>query len=396
MSLVKIVDEIMSEADTASPTLGIRRIIISNPRNASNIYKKIAAVPVSLKDGAVLQFSFYTANKVFHYNLYGENIREKLLEAAGLGYKQWEIEGNTFNFKLLVNKKGEYKRINLKSPLQLAKNTEPNPHNRVKNHILKEGEAFDFLIHLGLMNEDGQVYKDKQKKLRQINKFLEIAGNVATYVDDGAHILDFGCGKSYLTFALYHYLNFILDKNVKISGLDLKEDVVAHCNELSERCGYDNLRFYCGDAAKFNEFGSVGNTGMMVTLHACDTATDYALAYAVQNNVKVILSVPCCQHELFGQIKNETLAPVLKYGILKERFSALLTDTVRGQLLEAAGYSVSIMEFVDMDFTAKNVMIRAIKTKSDFDFEKFKSCYEFCNEFSVEPMLYRILESLKR
>ena len=365
---------------------GVNRIIISNPRNAANIYKKIVALPVKLKDREVLQFSFYAADKVLHHNLFGHEIERKLREIACLGYKQWEVDCGESSFRLLVGKKGNFKRINEKNPSGFVPDS---AHNRVKNHIFKEGEPLPCLINLGLMNKEGKVFKDKQKKFRQINKFLEIVDTVAAYVADEAHILDFGCGKSYLTFALYYYLNIILGKNVKITGVDLKEDVVLHCNELAIKCGYDNLRFYCGNV---NEFEQIKDCNMIVTLHACDIATDFALSYAVQNGVKIILSVPCCQHELFGQISSETLAPILKHGTLKERFSTVLTDAIRGQLLEAAGYRVSIMEFTDMENTAKNIMIRAVKIKDKADNEKLKDCLALCQEFSAEPTLYKLLE----
>ncbi|MCL2564618.1 MAG: SAM-dependent methyltransferase [Defluviitaleaceae bacterium] len=370
----------------AAVNAGVNRLIISNPHKAANECKKIVALPIKLKDREVLQFSFYTADKVFHYNLLEDEIEGKLREIEGLGYKQWEIDCGEGSFKLLVGKKGNFKRINIKNPPNFVADL---AHNKVKNHILKEGEPLDILINLGLMNKEGTVYKDKQKKFRQINKFLEIVDTVEAYVDDEAHILDFGCGKSYLTFVIYHYFNFILGKNVKITGVDLKEDVVAHCNELAIKCGYENLSFHYGDVSKFEW---IKDCNMMVTLHACDTATDFALNYALQNGVKVILSAPCCQHELFGQIKSEVFAPMLKHGILKERFSALLTDAVRGQLLEAMGYRVGIMEFIDMEHTAKNIMIRAVKISDRVDDEKLEAALMLCREFSVEPMLGKLLK----
>jgi len=375
------VDEILAAINT-----GVNRIIISSPHKASNEYKKIVALPIKLKDREVLQFSFYTGDKVLHYNLAGGEIEAKLREIASLGYKQWEIDCGEHSFKLLVGKKGNFKRINEKTPSNFVPDL---THNRVKNHMLKDGEPLDMLIALGLMNKEGAVYKDKQKKFRQINKFLEIVDTVEAYVDNEAHILDFGCGKSYLTFAIYHYFNFILGKNVKITGVDLKEDVVAHCNELALKCGYENLQFYCGDVSKFEQ---IKDCDMMVTLHACDTATDFTLNYAVQNGVKVILSVPCCQHELFEQISSKALAPILKHGTLKERFSAILTDAVRGQLLESVGYRVNIMEFIDMEHTAKNIMIKAVKSSDGMDGEKLEATLRLCRRFSVEPTLYKLLE----
>jgi len=384
----KIIYEIMGAYEEG----GISRITVSNPMRRSNIYKKIAALPITLKDGEVLQFSFYAADKVYHYNLKGDEIREKLSEIAHLGYKLWDVEDSHGSFKLLVNKKGSYKKIMEKNSKAHSVKAEPKPHNKVKNHILKEGLPLDFLIKLGVMNKEGQVFSHKQRKFKQINKFLEIVEDVAADVAVGSHILDFGCGKSYLSFALYYYLNIVLHKNVKITGLDLKKDVVAHCNELAADCAYDNLAFHCGDAADFTLLNTASKISMMVTLHACDTATDYALAFAVKNNIAVILSAPCCQHELFSQIKNETLAPFLKHGLLKERFASLLTDAIRGQLLEAFGYRVNIVEFIDAEHTAKNIMIRAVKTRGSIDYEKIEACKKLCDKFSASPMLYTLLE----
>ena len=388
----KIVEEIIGPESAGSDSARhIRRIIISNPKNTAAVYKKIVALPVSLKDRQVLNFSCYAKDKVFHYNLTGEAVRAKLLEIAEMGYKQWEVKSSEGSFTLLVGKKGNYKRINLKNKESPAEYLASNPHNRVKNHVLKEGGPLELLINLGLMNKEGRIFKDKQRKFRQINKFLEIADTIAPYVENGSHILDFGCGKSYLTFALYHYFNVAEGKSVKITGLDLKEDVVAHCNQLAKQMGYENLVFLQGDAARFNEFGETEKISMMVTLHACDTATDYALAYGVLADVKVILSVPCCQHELLGQIKNDTLKPLLKHGVLKERFSSLLTDALRGSLLEAAGYRVSIMEFIDIEQTAKNIMIRAVKTGGGADFEKLRAYLCLAGAFSAKPTLYKLL-----
>ena len=361
------------------------RLIISSPRAASNIYKKIATVPVIIKGERVVQFSFHAADKVVHYNLDGTEIRRKLEEIYELGYKQWEVECGVGSFKLLVGKKGNYKKIS--EPKEVAPiNYE---HNRAKNHILKDNEPNELLIKLGLMGKNGKVYADKQRKFRQINKFLEVLASVEKSVPEGAHILDFGCGKSYLSFALYHYFNFVLGKNVSVTGLDLKKDVIEHCARLSDELGYDNLSFYCGDIA---EFGGDRKIDMMITLHACDTATDYALLHAVNAGAKVILSVPCCQHELFTQIDNEIFSPILKHGALKEQFASLLTDALRGQLLEALGYDVSVMEFAGFEDTAKNLMIRAVKVRNAVGIEKLETYQALAREFGVEPKLYGLLK----
>ena len=382
--LNSFLESALDELDTAISDKDFSRLIISSPRAASNIYKKIVAVPIIIKNTALVQFSFYAADKVVHHNAAGVEIRHKLEEIYELSYKQWEIDCGVHSFKLLIGKKGNYKKI--AAPKEAA--PIDYSHNRTKNHILKDGEANDLLIKLGLMSKDGKIYADKQRKFRQINKFLEVLSNIAPHVKDDAHILDFGCGKSYLSFALYHYFNFVLDKNVTVTGLDLKADVIEHCNERAAHLGYDNLAFHCGDIRDFESFDELD---MVVTLHACDTATDYALAHALNKGAKIILSVPCCQHELFPQIDNELLEPILKHGALKERFASLLTDALRGQLLEALGYDVSIVEFTSYEDTAKNLMIRAVKARDGVNSDKLEKYQELAKEFGVEPMLYGLV-----
>ena len=234
-------------------------------------------------------------------------------------------------------------------------------HNRSKSYILKEGECVDFLVDLGVMTKDGKVVKAKYDKYRQINRFLEFIEDIIPQLDKSSEqtIIDFGCGKSYLTFAMYYYLKVLKGYDIRIVGLDLKEDVIEKCNLLSKKYGYDKLKFLVGDIASYED---VTKVDMVVTLHACDTATDYALAKAVKWGAKVILSVPCCQHEANTMIKNELLSPVFSYGILKERMAAIFTDAVRTNLLEEAGYQTQILEFIDMEHTPKNLLIRAVYT----------------------------------
>ena len=235
-------------------------------------------------------------------------------------------------------------------------------HNRVKQYILKEGTAVPFLVDLGVMNREGKIHNTSYDKFKQINRFLEFIEDIlpALSREREITILDFGCGKSYLTFAMYYYLKELKGYDVNIIGLDLKEDVIKKCNGLAGKYGYDKLHFLHGDIA---DYAGVQKVDMVVTLHACDKATDYALAKAVAWDAQVILSVPCCQHELNSQIHNELLEPVLKYGILKERISALLTDGIRAELLESQGYSTQILEFIDMEHTPKNLLIRAVKNE---------------------------------
>lgn len=255
-------------------------------------------------------------------------------------------------------------------------------HNRTKKYVLPQNKPVDFLVELGVMTVEGKVKDKKYDKFRQINRFLEFVEDIADKLPDDREItiLDFGCGKSYLTFAIYYYLHEMKKMDVRIIGLDLKKDVIEKCNRLKEKLNYEKLTFLNGDIADYNELSKVD---MVVTLHACDTATDYALAKAVAWNAKVILSVPCCQHELNKQIKCETLQPVLKYGLLKERMSALFTDGLRASLLEQQGYNVQILEFIDMEHTPKNILIRAVKNskKNNKDNEKMTKSYMNCRNF---------------
>lgn len=234
-------------------------------------------------------------------------------------------------------------------------------HNRQKQYILKEGIPVPFLVDLGVMTADGKIIRLQYDKFRQINRFLELIEDILPELPRNREIriLDFGCGKSYLTFAMYYYLHELKGYPIRVTGLDLKQDVIEHCSRLAAAYGYDNLEFLCGDIAYYD---GCSHVDMVVTLHACDTATDYALAKAVGWGARVILSVPCCQHELNRQIENDLLSPVLHYGILKERMSALLTDGIRAQLLEEHGYRTQLLEFIDMEHTPKNLLIRAVFT----------------------------------
>lgn len=233
-------------------------------------------------------------------------------------------------------------------------------HNRQKRYILEEGKPVAFLEDLGVMTADGKVIRSRYDKFRQINRFLEFIEDILPRLDKSREnvIIDFGCGKSYLTFAMYYYLHELRGYEVRIIGLDLKQDVIDRCNRLSEAYGFDKLKFYHGDIASYD---GVDHVDMVVTLHACDTATDYALEKAVKWDASVILSVPCCQHELNKQMDNELLRPVLQYGLIKERMAALYTDALRAEILENRGYRTQILEFIDMEHTPKNILIRAVK-----------------------------------
>lgn len=328
---------------------------LSSPRQ-KNIPKKISLRLLKVKNKLAYQFSYYQAQKVIHKNVDVNECGKFLLDLLK-DYKQALFCTDSEDYQVLLNRNNEATILRKKSKKEKLEVLE---HNRPKNYILKEGQPIPFLVHLGVMSSAGKVFADKYDKFRQINRFLEMIADVLTQLpcDRKIKIVDFGCGKAYLTFALYYYLHIQNHLDVQMVGLDLKEDVVDFCQKIAQQLQFSQLHFQKGDIQTYSLEDSID---MMVCLHACDTATDYALEKAVRWNAKVILAVPCCQHELFKQIESPNLEPLLKHGILKERFSALITDAVRAQFLEMMGYKTQILEFIDMEHTPKNLLIRAVK-----------------------------------
>ena len=383
------------------------RGILSNPAKNAD-FKKIRIAPVNTKSGLCFHVEKFTEKQAFHENLSKDEIFAFIEDSIPEKYRQAVFETETGTISVLANKKGKVSIIR-KNAVQKncsdGKCAEKNgkseiaSQNRKKQYILKEGVPVPFLVELGVMTKDGTVVAQKYDKFRQINRFLEYIDDVLEDVlvqPDGSQkteisIIDFGCGKSYLTFAVYYYLTELKKIDARIIGLDLKTDVIEHCNALAEKLGYNSLKFQTGDIAQFEK-----NTGfdMMITLHACDTATDYALARAVNWNIPVILSVPCCQHELNKNIEKLSVSPefavLLKYGIIRERFASLATDAMRAELLESSGYSVQLLEFIDMTHTPKNILIRAVKKheKSDKQTEAFVSLKK---ALGVSPVLEKLL-----
>lgn len=368
------------------------QVILSSPKskNEKLTAKKIIVRPVQLKQGLYYQFESYYANKVLHENVSPADTAEKLMPLMIDQYKQTNIKQKQCQLHILTNKKGQLtiKRKEVEQVKEIA----PRTHNRQKHRLLEEGKPIAFLVELGIMTADGKVHAKKQDKFKQINRFLEMVEDVVDALpnDRTIKIIDFGCGKSYLTFALYHYLTIERNRSVDIIGLDLKQDVIAFCNSLAQKLQYDQLKFIVGDIADFNE---LSEADMVVTLHACDTATDAAISKAVTWGAAVIMSVPCCQHELFPQVKSELLAPLLTQGLLKERFSALATDGMRGQLLEVIGYKVQMLEFIDPEHTPKNLMIRAVRPKAlTFNQSKWEQYHAFKSLIGVEHTLEKLLD----
>ena len=343
--------------DTFSDRL--KQVVLSNSRDKEKI-SKVKIRPVMLKDTLVFQESAYIGTKVFHENYSEGEIIQKTEEYMETVFKQAEIETVDFKAVVLVSKKG---KITVKK--QLIKGGEKTEvrleHNRKKQYVLQADKPIGFLVDLGVQNKDGNINKSRYDKYKQINRYLEFIRDILPHLDKDRtiRIIDFGCGKSYLTFAMYYYLHEMLGYNLSVVGLDLKEDVIEKCNALSQKYGYDNLRFIRGDIATYEDTQDVD---MVVSLHACDTATDLALIKAINWNAKVIFAVPCCQHEVNRQIKSELLSPALKYGLIKERMSALLTDAIRANMLEEVGYDTDVLEFIDMEHTPKNILIRGVKS----------------------------------
>ena len=340
------------------------RIIVSNKRNKGECtdIRKIKVRPVMVKQQLMYQMERFKGTQIFHENYSKEELIDQLVSYLETEFGQMELHSRTMSATVLISKKGKVtiKRRNCAQAQSWEEGDATRLlHNKEKRHILMEGQPVPFLEELGVQTRDGKIVKGKYNKFKQINRYLEfIADSVPELQeDDRIRIVDFGGGKSYLTFALYHYLKVMLKKDVSIIGLDLKEKVIEECSLLASRLGYADLRFMTGDIGSYQGGEEIH---MVVSLHACDTATDYALMQAIRWKAKVILAVPCCQHEVAGQIENTMLYPLLKYGFIKEKLASLVTDGIRANLLEEHGYHVQVMEFIDMEHTPKNLLIRAV------------------------------------
>ena len=345
---------------------------------------KIKVRPVAMKDKIEYQVSEFIGRKVFHKNYKKDELKKKITDWMQEDYKQAQFTMTDATAQILSGKHSQTVKYKKCKEVRVQRDLS---HNRTKRYILPEGTPVGFLIDLGVMTKEGKIVRQKYDKYRQINRFLEFVEDILPQLSKEREqtIIDFGCGKSYLTFAMYYYLKEVKGYPVRITGLDLKKDVIAHCNELKDKYGYGKLSFLVGDIASYTDVDAVD---MVVTLHACDTATDYALAKAVQWGAKVILSVPCCQHEANRMMENELLQPVLQYGILKERMAAIMTDAVRANLLTAKGYDTQILEFIDMEHTPKNLLIRAVRTGKRSDQGKVEKMLAALN---IHPTLDRLL-----
>lgn len=363
------------------------RATFSQPRTKADGLLRIKAKPIELKGELHIQFEEQFERVLNHHNISADGV-ELFLTNVLMRFKQVQAEFTGEIIQIQLTKKF---KVSWKSSVTETTRTADLSHNRKKNYLLEEGTPYPFLIRLGVQTADGKIKKQKHDKFRQINRFIE-------YIDDAlAHlpknrtvrILDFGSGKSYLTFALYHYLHIEKGLDVHVTGLDLKKEVIEECSEIARDLEYNHLEFLVGD---INDYEDETSVDMVVTLHACDTATDMALARAVRWGASVILSVPCCQHELFSQIQSTALDVMLQHGLVKERFSALATDSMRAELLTLAGYETQLLEFIDMAHTPKNILIRAYhsgKQPSSESVERYKS---FRDLLQAKPFLEKELK----
>ena len=351
----------------------------------------------------------FTKTQVFHQHFTEAQLQDFLEKHAGKTFKNCVERSDTSEITIMANKKGKITRLERPLPQNQKSSASSNslkilPAAKKKNYLLPEGNPVPFLVLLGLMNSDGKVIKSKYDKFRQINRFLEFVDDILQPVlelkqkagegpDSPVRIADFGCGKSYLTFAVHYLLTQIKGISCQTEGLDLKEDVIKYCNDITNKLGLKNLIFHTGN---ISDYSGKDNPDIVITLHACDTATDFALEYAVERGAKAILSVPCCQHQInqeLGKQKTDNLPqafePLLKWGIIREKFSSLVTDALRGQWLENQGYKVQMLEFIDMEHTPKNILIRAIK--SDGEKKKMQDLEkpELLQALNINPQIWK-------
>ena len=362
---------------------------ISQPRQKSNEVKRVKLKPLQLRGIYTIQIEYQYERILKHENIaladFNEHF-EELLEQ----FRQIHAEFTDQTVQIQLSKKN---KVLWKSNKQETAKQVNLSHNRKKQYLLDENKPYPFLIRLGVQSPDGKVKKQKYDKFKQINRFIEFIDDSLKHLpqDRTIRILDFGSGKSYLTFALYHYLHVEKGLDIHVTGVDLKKEVIEHCNEIAHDLHYDHLEFLVGD---INDFNDETKVDMIVTLHACDVATDMALARAVKWGAKVILSVPCCQHELNRQMDAPNLNVMLQHGLIRERFAALATDSIRAELLKLVGYEAQLVEFIDMENTPKNILIRAYYNGKKPSVEDRAQYNAFVSMLGAEPFLQKELQHL--
>ncbi|NYF25881.1 SAM-dependent methyltransferase [Sporosarcina sp. JAI121] len=385
MQFEELVDELTRRMTDGSFIGGT----ISQSRAKTDDLKRVKVKPVEIKGQLHIQFEYQYERVLNHENITTDALRSHLQQLLER-FRQVHAEFSDEKIQVQLTKKF---KVMWKSEKVASGKVVDLSHNRKKNYLLDENTPYPFLIRLGVQTPDGKVKKQKHDKFRQINRFVEFIDDSLAHLpkDRTVRILDFGSGKSYLTFALYHYLRIEKGLDIKVTGLDLKKEVIEECSTIAEDLGYDNLEFLVGDINDYNDETSVD---MVVTLHACDVATDMALARAVKWGAKVILSVPCCQHELFSQVNSTALDVMLQHGLIKERFAALATDSIRAELLSLVGYEAQLLEFIDMEHTPKNILIRAYQTGRKYTADEVKRYIEFKNLLNADPFLEKELKSI--
>ena len=376
--------EIISELLSHIKNNNLAKITFSNIRNKELELDKVIAKPVNIKNNINIQFEYRYKRIIKHENIItadADKIKIMLEELFSLAKDISVITSDEIinikiskKFKVSINKKKtEKKDISFE-------------HNTSKEYFLDEKQKYDFLIELGIQNKEGKILKARFNKFRQINKYLEFIKHATTQLDtkNQITILDFGSGKSYLTFSAYYYLTEILKLNVKIIGIDLKKEVIEYCNNISKKLNFNNLEFVYGDVIDYENKNKID---MVISLHACNTATDIALLKSLGWNAKIFFAVPCCQKELNNQLDSTFIPFMLKHGIIKEKFSTLLTDSIRSEVLEVFGYKSDIVEFISEENTPKNQLIRAYKTTDKINFEKLVSLESFVESLNIKMFL---------
>lgn len=364
----------------------IIKVVLSNPKETK--YKKI----VVSKQECGFQAEKFTDTQAFHENLSDDGLALFCYTCMESGFKQLNAWDDSFEYAVKISKKGKVFLSKTKSTSTVkTKST----NNRQKTYYLEEGTIIPPLVDMGVFTKNGKIVNSMYDKYRQINKFLQFIDEAIDKTSlNKVNIVDFGCGKSYLTFVVYYYLTFVKKIDVTMTGLDLKEDVIKKCQDTAKRYGYDKLSFKVGDVAVYESDTPVD---IVITLHACDTATDYALYHAIRWNTKIIISVPCCQHELNAQIESDEYSILTRYGLLKERTAAIMTDAIRANLLEYCGYKTQILEFIDFTHTPKNLLIRGVKSRipDDHKAKLLKEVESLINEYHLDPTLYKLLMCAK-
>lgn len=383
--------EIISELLSHIKNNNLAKITFSNIRNKELELDKVIGKLVNIKNNINLQLEYRYKRIIQHTNLVtadSKSIEKTIVDLFELA-KDINVVTIDENINIKVSKKFKIS-VNRKKTTSKVISFD---HNKKKEYFLDEKQKYPFLVELGIQNKDGKVVKSKYNKFKQINKYLEFIKQATTQLDSNKQItiLDFGSGKSYLTFSTYYYLTEVLKMNVKIIGIDLKKEVIENCNNIAKKLNFTNLSFIYGDVIDYENKDEID---MVISLHACNTATDIAILKALGWKAKVFFAVPCCQKEVNGQLNSDFLPFMLKHGIVKEKFSTLLTDSVRSEVLEAFGYKSDIVEFVSAENTPKNQLIRAYKVSNNIDKDKIVNLEKFTSSLNVKMFLLEEVNKL--